>query len=87
MDAKTMIELVEDESFDIVEMQTTPWEQNNKWQFKKTIYCHEPSKTYWEITESRYGSPFTDWDYGDTQANQVKAMTVVKEITEYVPFE
>lgn len=57
-----MIRLTEEdpsEGFEIVE--EGDWTQDHKCQFKDWIFKHEGK--FYSLTESRSGSPFTDWYY------------------------
>lgn len=47
------------------------WEQDHKYQCRQTVWKHIPSGEYWEVMESRSGSPFTDWDYDEPSARRV----------------
>jgi hypothetical protein len=57
----------EDESIEIVE--DGEWTENGKYSYKDTIVKYQD--TYYQISESRSGSYFTDYHYNDPDIYQV----------------
>ena len=59
---KDMLRLTEEnpsDGFEIIE--EGEWTQNNRYQLKDCIFKYEGK--FYRLTESRSGSPFTDWYY------------------------
>ena len=70
------------EELDLVIQEEGDWEVDYKYQHITNIYFQEGTGKYFEMTMSRSGSPFTDWDYNyaDTlnEVKLVEKVTVVK---------
>lgn len=71
-----MISITKDDApigFEVVE--EGDWSQNNKYQLKDWIFEYEGK--FYQLTESRSGSPFTDWYYdSDDWGSQVEVEEV-----------
>lgn len=67
----------EPDGFNIV--QESEWEQNGKYQERVVVYSVVIAGVaqYFQVTEVRYGSPWTDWDYEAPHFTEV----VPKEVT------
>ena len=59
------------------------WVDDGKYQFASSIWKHEASDTYWEITNHRSGSYYTDCYYSNAEFRQVKPVEVV--VTSWEP--
>lgn len=78
-----MIRLIEEGvpavGFEIIE--EGEWRQDHKCQFKDWIFEHEGK--FYQLTESRSGSPFTDWYYDsddwpkEVEVPEVKPVEVI----------
>lgn len=71
----------EDESLETV--QEGRWLNDLKWQHREDIVKHTASGTFWEITQSRSGSYWDDYEYADPEARQVVPVKRMVEITEW----
>lgn len=65
----------EDDGYE--EVHRGKWAQNGKHQMSNVVVRRESDGTFWAITVTRYGSPFTDWDYHyDTSMTEVELVEV-----------
>jgi hypothetical protein len=64
-----------------IEVDDGAWEQNGKYQCCSQIVQHLPSGRHFMLSQSRSGSPFTDWDYGETDVDEVKKEVRIIEQT------
>lgn len=64
------------EGFEIVEEDA--WVQDGKYQYKDTIFSYQGK--YYELTESRSGSPFTDWEYDSEYWPDEKEVPEVEKV-------
>lgn len=68
---------------DMVVVEDGDWTQDYKYQNQSTVYkC--PEGNFFEVQNSRSGSPFTDWNYGDPSVIQVKPVEKVVTTTVWV---
>lgn len=64
-----------------IEVDEGNWEQNGKYQYCSQIVQHLPSGRHFMLSQSRTGSPFTDWDYTETDVDEVKKeVRVIEQI-------
>jgi hypothetical protein len=70
----------EDESVKLIQEGT--WEQDYKYQLRTDVFEFEGR--YFEHTQSRSGSPFTDWDYGESWVLEVTPVTTFCRKTVYL---
>jgi len=70
----------EDESVKLI--QEGAWEQDYKDQVKTDVFEFEGR--YFERTQERSGSPFTDWDYGESWIAEVNPVTTFCRKTVYL---
>lgn len=72
-----MVAITEDdysEAYEVIE--EGEWTQDNKYQHREIIFKYQGK--YYSLTESRSGSPFTDWYYdSDDWDDEVEAPEVV----------
>lgn len=67
------------EEFEVEVVEDGGWAQDYKYQSCQDVLHFKDSDTYFVITNTRSGSPFTDWEYGEPYVQQVKK--VIKIIT------
>lgn len=58
------------------------WTQEHKDQFREDVYRHDATGRFFEVTTSRRGAYWSDWDYCD--ATVVEVYPVTKTVTAYV---
>lgn len=58
------------------------WEQDYKWQHKTDVYKDDDSN-FFMIHNSRNGSPFSDWNYGEPTVQQVVKTEKIITINEW----
>lgn len=58
------------------------WKSEGKYQYYTDIVQNEVTDKYYAIHSSRSGSYFTDYEYGETEVEEVKPVKV--EITRYI---
>ncbi|AVQ80737.1 hypothetical protein [Variovorax sp. PMC12] len=74
---------------DLTMVQEGEWEQESKDQYCSTVYRHEPTGRFVEITQNRRGAYWSDWDYGDPDICEVvprtKTVTVYETVAAATP--
>jgi len=71
------------EEDEIIIVEEGEWIQDGKCQYRSRIF--EVDGKYWEYYQSRSGSPFTDWEYEESdEAIQVERKEVTRVIWEPV---
>lgn len=71
------------EELDLVLQEEGEWSVDIKYQHISNIYFQQSTGKYFEMTMSRSGSPFTDWDYtysdSLTEVKLVSKTIIVKQ--------
>jgi hypothetical protein len=57
------------------------WTSEHKYEHRSTIYKHVPTGRYFAVHSSRSGSYWSDYEYTDDLANEVRPVEVT--VTEY----
>ena len=60
------------------------WTQDYKYQYSETI-VKDDEGNHFMLSNSRSGSPFTDWEYGEPSITQVVPKVKVISTVEWVP--
>ncbi|AYX28471.1 Uncharacterised protein [Burkholderia pseudomallei] len=65
------------------EVDSTGWRSEHKYEHRDVIYRHKTTGRLFEVSESRSGSYWSDYEYDEPTAREVKAVLVA--VTEYKP--
>ena len=82
---KLLEELDVDDLQDYEVIELGDWEQDSKDQLRSSVIQHKETEVYFVVGESRRGSPWTDWDYGETNVYQVEPKEETITVTKWVP--
>ncbi|AAY46281.1 hypothetical protein VP3_0024 [Vibrio phage VP3] len=74
---------VEDLDDDFKLIEEGDWNQDHKYQRSTSIVQHNKTKTFWSITRSRSGSPFSDWYYGEAYVTRVTPVVRTIQVTSW----
>lgn len=72
---------------DIEDIEDDEWVQEGKYQHSAAIVKHVPTGRFFCINRTRYGSPWSDWDYNDPEFSEVRPVTKTITVTTYEAVE
>ncbi|MCA8110264.1 hypothetical protein [Burkholderia cepacia] len=71
-----VIQLFDDEDERLEEVERGAWESDGKYELRTDIVKDTRTGKFYAIHQSRSGSYWSDYEYGDTEANEVEPVQV-----------
>ncbi|MBY4725714.1 MULTISPECIES: hypothetical protein [Burkholderia] len=72
-----VIQLFDDEDERLEEVERGAWESDGKYELRTDIVKDTHTGKFYAIHQNRSGSYWSEYEYGDTEANEVKPVQVM----------